>query len=223
MVINNDNGKSKFFTGVYLWMFIGLALSGAVAYFTSTTPAMINFVRNCFFAIVILELIVVIAFTALRNKISSTVAKVLFIIYSIVSGLTLSSIFLYYKFGSVVMVFLSAALLFGLMAVYGYLTKQDLSSFGRLMLFGLIAVIIMSIINMFVLNSALGLVASIISIIVFLGFTAWDMKKLRSVYEYYVGNEEELNKAAIYGALDLYLDFVNIFLDLLRLFGKSRD
>ena len=121
------------------------------------------------------------------------------------------------------MVFLSSALLFGLMAVYGYLTKQDLSSFGRLMLFGLIAVIIMSIINMFVLNSALGLVASIISIIVFLGFTAWDMKKLRSVYEYYVGNEEELNKAAIYGALDLYLDFVNIFLDLLRLFGKSRD
>lgn len=223
MVINNDNGKSKFFTGVYLWMFIGLVLSGAVAYFTSTTPAMINFVRNGFFAIVILELIVVIAFTALRNKISSTVAKVLFIIYSIVSGLTLSSIFLYYKFGSVVMVFLSAALLFGLMAVYGYLTKQDLSSFGRLMLFGLIAVIILSIINMFVLNSALGLVASIISIIVFLGFTAWDMKKLRSVYEYYVGNEEELNKAAIYGALDLYLDFVNIFLDLLRLFGKSRD
>lgn len=223
MVINNDNGKSKFFAGVYLWMFIGLALSGAVAYFTSTTPAMINFVRNSFFAIVILELIVVIAFTALRNKISSTVAKVLFIIYSIVSGLTLSSIFLYYKFGSVVMVFLSAALLFGLMAVYGYLTKQDLSSFGRLMLFGLITVIIMSIINMFVLNSALGLVASIISIIVFLGFTAWDMKKLRSVYEYYVGNEEELNKAAIYGALDLYLDFVNIFLDLLRLFGKSRD
>lgn len=223
MVINNDNGKSKFFVGVYLWMFIGLALSGAVAYFTSTTPAMINFVRNSFFAIVILELIVVIAFTALRNKISSTVAKVLFIIYSIVSGLTLSSIFLYYKFGSVVMVFLSAALLFGLMAVYGYLTKQDLSSFGRLMLFGLVAVIIMSIINMFVLNSALGLVASIISIIVFLGFTAWDMKKLRSVYEYYAGNEEELNKAAIYGALDLYLDFVNIFLDLLRLFGKSRD
>lgn len=223
MIIENDNGKSRFFSGVYLWMFIGLALSGAVAYFTSITPAMINFVTNSIFAIIILELIVVIAFSALRNKISSTVAKILFVVYSMISGLTLSSIFLYYKIGSIGITFLSSALLFGMMALYGYFTNQDLSSFGRLLIFGLIAVIIMSIVNMFVLNSSLGLITSVISIVVFLGLTAWDMQKLRSMYDYYSGNKEELNKAAIYGALDLYLDFVNVFLDLLRLFGKNKD
>lgn len=223
MIIENDNNKTKFFTGVYLWMFIGLALSGVVAYLTSITPTMVNIVYKNVFVIIIIELLVVIVFSALRNKISSIGAKILFIIYSMVSGLTLSSIFLYYKIGSIGMVFISTAVLFGLMAIYGYLTNQDLSSFGKILLFGLIAVVIMSIINMFILNSAFGLFISVISIVIFLGFTAWDMKKLRNIYDYYSGNEEELKKASIYGALDLYLDFVNIFLDLLKLFGKSRD
>ena len=222
MVIEK-NERSRFFAKVYLWMFIGLALSGIVAYFTSVTPKMINFVYKNVFPIFMVEIIVVIAFSALRSKISPVVAKILFAIYSLISGLTLSSIFAYFDMGSVVMTFVSTAVLFGIMAIYGYITNQDLSSFGRLLLFALIAIIIMSIINMFVLNSTLGLIVSVISIVVFLGLTAWDMRNLRNIYDYYSGNKEELDKAAIYGALDLYLDFVNIFIDLLRLFGKSKD
>lgn len=223
MVIRNDNGKANFFTKVYLWMFIGLILSGLSAYFTASTPNIINFVYSNIFLIVIFELILVFVFSMLRSKISSNTAKVLYVVYSIVSGFTLSSVFLYYKIGSIIMVFLSTAVMFGLMAIYGYVTKQDLTTFGKILFFALIAIVIMSIINMFVLNSSLGLIISIVSIVVFLGFTAWDMKKLTEIYNYYESNEEELSKASIYGALDLYLDFVNIFLDLLSLFGNRKD
>lgn len=218
-----DYGMSKFFSGVYLWMFIGLAISGLVAYFTSVTPAMWKIVATSYTLIIILELIVVIAFSALRRKVSPNVAKILFIVYSAISGLTLSSIFLVYEIGSIGMVFLSSALMFGLLALYGYTTKTDLSSMGKVLFFALLAIIIMSIINIFVGNSTFGIVISIVSIVVFFGLTAWDMQALKRMYAYYRNDEQELSKMSIYGALDLYLDFVNIFLELLSLFGKRRD
>lgn len=220
---SNDEKMSLFFSKVYLWMFIGLLISGVVAYLTSVTSSMIYFVYKSFWLIILLELGVVIGFSFLRKKVSPSLAKILFIIYSILSGLTLSSIFLVYKIGNIGFVFLSSALLFGLLAVYGYTTKEDLTSFGKLMPFGLIAVLIMSLINIFVNNHTFSIIVSVISVVVFLGLTAWDMKKLKEIYIYYENDEYELNKAAIYGALDLYLDFVNIFLDLLRLFGRGKD
>lgn len=223
MVINSDNGMSKFFSKVYLWMFIGLLISGAVAYYTSVTPGVRGLVYGGFTFFIILELVVVIAFSALRKKVSPAVAKILFIIYSVVSGLTLSSIFLVYKLESIGMVFISAALMFGLLALYGFITKNDLSSFGKVLIFALLAIIIMSLINMFIGNSTFSIVISVISIVVFLGLTAWDMQALKALYNYYASDEKELNKIAIYGALDLYLDFINIFLQLLNLFGKRRD
>ena len=223
MVINVENKMSKFFSKVYLWMFIGLLVSGIVSYFTSVTPSIINFVNKSYFLIVIVELIVVIAFSALRRKVSPNVAMLLFIIYSIVNGLTLSSIFLVYEIKSIGMVFISSALMFGLLALYGYTTKNDLSSVSKILFFGLIAVIIMSIINIFIGNSGFSILISIISIVIFLGLTAWDMQMLKAMYNYYSSDEQELNKVAIYGALDLYLDFINIFLQLLNLFGKSKD
>ncbi len=223
MVINSDNGMSKFFSKVYLWMFIGLLISGAVAYYTSVTPGVRGLVYGGFTFFIILELVVVIAFSALRKKVSPAVAKILFIIYSVVSGLTLSSIFLVYKLESIGMVFISAALMFGLLALYGFITKNDLSSFGKVLIFALLAIIIMSLINMFIGNSTFSIVISVISIVVFLGLTAWDMQALKAMYNYYASDEKELNKIAIYGALDLYLDFINIFLQLLNLFGKRRD
>lgn len=223
MVINSDNGMSKFFSKVYLWMFIGLLISGAVAYYTSVTPGVRGLVYGGFTFFIILELVVVIAFSALRKKVSPAVAKILFIIYSVVSGLTLSSIFLVYKLESIGMVFISAALMFGLLALYGFITKNDLSSFGKILIFALLAIIIMSLINMFIGNSTFSIVISVISIVVFLGLTAWDMQALKALYNYYASDEKELNKIAIYGALDLYLDFINIFLQLLNLFGKRRD
>lgn len=223
MVIDSNNGMSKFFSKVYLWMFIGLLISGGVAYYTSITPSMIKFVYGSYGWILITELIVVIAFSALRKKVSPGVAKVLFITYAAISGLTLSSIFLVYKIQSIGMVFLSSALMFGLLAVYGYMTKTDLSSMGKILIFALLAIIIMSLINMFTHNGTFGIIISIISIVVFLGLTAWDMQALKAMYNYYASDEKELGKIAIYGALDLYLDFINIFLQLLNLFGKSKD
>lgn len=223
MVMEKDNGLSKFFSGVYLWMFIGLLVSGLVAYYTSVSLNMLNFVYKSYTLIIIAELVVVIAFSALRRKVSPLVAKILFLTYAALSGLTLSSIFLVYKIGSIGMVFLSSAIMFGLLALYGYTTKTDLTSFGKILLFGLIAVIIMSIINIFVGNGTFGIVISIVSIVIFLGLTAWDMQKLKMIYNYYSSDENELAKFTIYGALDLYLDFINIFLQLLSLFGKRRD
>ena len=223
MIIDNNNGMSKFFSKVYLWMFIGLLISGGVAYYTSITPSMIKFVYGSYGWILITELIVVIAFSALRKKVSPGVAKVLFVTYAAISGLTLSSIFLVYKIQSVGMVFLSSSLMFGLLAAYGYITKTDLSSFGKILLFALLAIIIMSVINIFAHNGTFGIIISIISIVVFLGLTAWDMQALKAMYNYYASDEKELGKIAIYGALDLYLDFINIFLQLLNLFGKSKD
>lgn len=223
MVINSENGISKFFSKVYLWMFIGLLISGGVAYYTSVTPAMIRMVYSSFSLILIIELIVVIAFSALRNKVSPLVAKILFITYSAISGLTLSSIFLVYKIESVGLVFLSAAVMFGLLALYGYITKQDLSSLGKILIFALLAIVVMSLINIFVGNESFNIFISIVSVVIFLGLTAWDMQALKAMYNYYSSDERELGKMAIYGALDLYLDFINIFLSLLNLFGKSRD
>ena len=225
MVIKNknENGISKFFTKVYLWMFIGLLLSTISSYFTFINPAMNSFVYNAFGLILIIELIVVITFSLLRRKVSPMGAKIMFIVYSIISGLTLSSIFIVYKLSSIITIFLSAAVMFGLLALYGYFTNQDLTSFGKLLIFGLLAVVIMSIINIFVTSQSFDITISIISIIIFLGLTAWDMQNLKKIYYYYENDYEALDKSAIYGALDLYLDFINIFLDLLRLFGKSRD
>ena len=146
MVIEKNNGLSKFFSGVYLWMFIGLLVSGVIAYYTSASLSMINFVYKSYTIIWILELVVVIAFSWLRGKVSPLMAKILFITYAALNGLTLSSIFLIYKIESIGMVFLSSAIMFGLLAFYGYTTKTDLTSFGKLLLFGLLAIIIMSII-----------------------------------------------------------------------------
>lgn len=223
MIYDSNNKMSKFFSKVYMWMFIGLVISGVVAYYTSGSLNMLRFVSNNFLLICIVEIVVVIAFSALRNKVSPSVARLLFIVYSAISGLTLSSIFLVYKIESIGMVFLSSAIMFGLLAAYGYITKQDLSSFGKLLIFALIAVIIMSLINIFIGNSTFGIVISVISIVIFLGLTAWDMQMLKNIYRYYENDPVQLNKASVYGALNLYLDFINIFLELLSLFGKRKD
>lgn len=223
MITNKDEKMSRFFSKVYLWMFIGLLISGAVAYYTSVTPSMLKLVSSSFMIIVILELVVVIAFSFLRKKVSPEVAKILFIVYSALSGLTLSSIFLVYKIGSIGMVFLASAIMFGMLAIYGYVTKTNLSSFGKILIFGILAIIIMSIINMFVHNSSFGIIISIVSIVLFLGLTAYDMQNLKEIYNYYESDEKELSKASIYGALELYLDFINVFLNLLNLFGSRRD
>lgn len=223
MTKNIDSRMSRFFSQVYLWMFVGLLVSAGVAYYTANSVAMLRFVEQSYFFIIIAELLVVILFTALRKKVSPGMAKLLFIIYAATSGLTLSSIFIAFKITSIAVVFVAAALMFGMLALYGFITKQDLSSLGKILIFALLAIVIVSLINIFVGNSGLSIFISIISVVVFLGLTAWDMQALKSMYNYYQNDESELNKVAIYGALDLYLDFINIFLQLLNLFGSSKD
>lgn len=225
MVIVNEkeDGLSKFISGVYAWMFLGLLISGFVGYFTSVNEMMLNIVNRYFVIIVVLEIAIVIAFSALRNKVSSGIAKLLFILYSVFSGLTLSSIFVIYKLGSIFNIFLVSSLMFGLMAIYGYITKTDLTKLSRILIFGLLAVILISLINIFVGNQHLNIGLCTISVVLFLGLTAWDMQMLKNLYYEYSNDNQHLNKLSIYGALNLYLDFINIFLELLRLFGKAKD
>lgn len=218
-----NNGINKFFSKVYFWMFLGTFLSGVTAYYTSITEGVRNIVYSNLGLILIIEFVLVIVSSLLINKISPMVAKILFMLYSIVSGLCLSSIFLVYKISSIGSVFLVATIMYVLMAIYGFTTKQDLTKLGKILFFALLAIIIVSVITIFVPNNSLSIGISIISVVVFLGLTAWDIQKLKMIYNGSTGNEIILEKAAIYGALQLYLDFINIFLDLLRLFGRERD
>lgn len=217
-----NEGLSKFFSKVYMWMFIGLLTSGVVSYLVSSTASM-SFVLNNYTIFALLEIIMVVAFVSLRRKASPELATVLFLIYAAMNGATLSIIFLAYSIKSILFVFIASALMYGGLAIYGYTTKKDLTNMGKLLLFGLIAIIVVSLINIFVGNSKLDIILSVVSICVFLGLTAWDMQSLKMIYNYYLNDENELKKASIYGALDLYLDFINVFLNLLRLFGKAKD
>lgn len=217
-----NEGLSKFFSKVYMWMFIGLLTSGVVSYLVSSTASM-SFVLNNYTIFALLEIIMVVAFVSLRRKASPALATVLFLIYAAMNGATLSIIFLAYSIKSILFVFIASALMYGGLAIYGYTTKKDLTNMGKLLLFGLIAIIVVSLINIFVGNSKLDIILSVVSICVFLGLTAWDMQSLKMIYNYYLNDENELKKASIYGALDLYLDFINVFLNLLRLFGKAKD
>ena len=220
MVIE-ENKMNNYFTKVFLWMFIGLFVSGGIAYFTANNYGMLRFVSNFYLIIIILELICVVAFSKMVMKVSSNTSKLLFIAYSALNGLTLSSVFLVYKVGSIAMAFFAAAIMFGLLALYGFITKNDLTSFGKILLIGLLAVIITSIINMFIGNQSINIITSIISVLIFCGLTAYDMQKLKRLYNYY--GEEKSDGIAIYGALDLYLDFINIFIHILSLFGGRRN
>jgi len=218
-----DEKMSLFFTKVYLWMFIGLLISAGVSYITSINTTMLAIYAKSYLVIVLLEFVVVIGLSSAIRKISPSVAKLLYILYSALNGFTLASIFMIYKLDSIIMVFLASALLFAILAIYGYITKADLTKFGRILFVGLIAIIIMSLINIFVGGSRLGIILSILSILIFLLLTAYDMQKLKRIYYAYENDEFMTDKMSIYGALDLYLDFINIFINLLRLFGRRRD
>ncbi len=222
VVEKQNDGLNRFITGVYAWMFIGLLVSGITAYVTANTPSVLKFVFSNFYLVIIAELVAVIAFSALLRKVSPIIAKLLFIIYAVINGLTLSSIFIVYELGSITIIFVSSAILFGALAVYGYTTKQDLTSLGRMMFFGLIAILIASLINLFIGNSTFDIILCVIGIVVFLGLTAWDMQNIKNLYNS-CQDDEMIDKLSIYGALELYLDFINIFLRLLQLFGKSKD
>lgn len=206
---------------VFLWMTLGLLLTFGTAYYVSTNENIIHSVisTGMYYVLIVVELILVIVLSARIGKMSSQTARILFLIYSFVTGLTFSTIFVAFHISSIISIFLITAIVFGILGLIGYTTKVDLSKMGVYLFVGLIGVVICSIINIFLGNSTFEIIISCVSLVVFLGFTAYDVQSIKNLsYEY--GDNDSV---AIIGALKLYLDFINIFLDLITLFGKSRD
>ena len=210
----------KIYSKVYLWMFIGLLLTFITGIYVSTNENILRFIfgGSGYLFIIIAEIATVIFLTARIRKMSPTAARISFLLYSFLTGLTFSSIFIVYEISSILLIFLVAAILFGVFAVIGHFTKIDLTKFGTFLFMMLLGLLICFIINMFLGNETFDIILTSISLLIFLGYTAYDIQKVKML-EY----EMDEDNLAIYGALQLYLDFINILLDLLRLFGKSRD
>jgi hypothetical protein len=177
--------------------------------------------QGVFFGLIILELVLVVALSWFIGKISAGTATLLFLVYSAVSGLTLSVVVLAFTDASLASTFAIAAAMFGATALYGYATGRDLSRLGSIMFMGLVGIIIASVVNIFIMNDTLNLVVSAIAVVVFSGLTAYDVQKIKNM-DMLAADDETRAKQAIFGALMLYLDFINIFLSLLNLTGKRR-
>ena len=217
--------EHAFLASVYLWMAAGLALTAVVSLFTVSTPALLQAVfgnQIVFFALMIAELGLVIGVSAAINRISAGTATMLFLLYAALNGVTLAVVLLAYTGASVAGTFFVTAGMFGAMSLYGAVTKRDLASWGSFLFMGLIGVVIASVVNLFLRNDALGWVMAIAGVVVFTGLAAYDTNKLRAMARAGFGDESAERKGAIIGALALYLDFVNLFLMLLRLFGRRR-
>lgn len=212
---------NKLFSKVFAWMFIGLIITFATGFYVAMHPNMLYniFSTGLHFGLLILEIVLVVWLSARSHKMKFSTASIVYVIYSVVTGLTFSSFFVIYELGSIMFIFALTALLFGIFALLGYTTNTDLSKFSTIFLMGLIGIILATIINIFLNNGMLEIIISWVSIILFLGITAHDIQKIKSLSN--VITDE--NAIAIIGALDLYLDFINIFIDLIKLFGKTRD
>lgn len=212
--------ENKIFSKVYGWMFIGLLISFITGYYVSTQPNIIYniFNKGMFLILILVEFGLCIWLSAGIRKMQPTTAKILFGLYSFVTGLTLSTIFIAYRIDSIVMVFGITSLMFAIMAMIGTITNIDLTKLGSILLMGLIGIIIASIINMFIGSQAFDLGITIIGIVIFTLYIAYDVQKVK-----YMTQTLEEDKAAILCAFELYLDFINLFIKLMRLLGKRRN
>ena len=207
---------------VYFWMFIGLTITSITAYFVSQDPNLYNVMLGndiVFYGLLIAQFLAIVTVSAFIRRIPDNLAEITFVLYCFLTGLTLSAIFLEFTISSIAYVVLITAAMFGFMSLYGYVTKTDLTSVGNIATMALFGIILALIVNLFLMNSALDTILSIIGVLVFSAFTAHDTQKIKSTL---MDNGEDLIKKEILGALNLYLDFVNLFLDLLDLFGKRR-
>lgn len=212
--------ENKIYSKVYLWLFIGLLVTFATGAYTATNEDALSVIFNkgYYWIFVLLELGLAIFLSARIHKMQPTTARIIYLLYTFLSGLTFASLFVVYKLESIILVFAITAVLFLIFALIGHYTKMDLSKIGTYLIMMLIGVIICTIVNLFLQNSTFDIVISCISVVVFLGFIAYDIQKLKRLSGYL--SEDNL---AVIGAFELYLDFINIFIDLLRLFGKSDD
>ena len=223
----NDHKRSfalgRGLTGVFGLMFLGLAASAGAALFTLNTEFMFNLVfgAQAPFYIFLFAPLVLVMFAFPRVwTMPPAAAFALFIVYALINGVTLSVVFLAYDLGTITLAFFSAAGMFGVMAVYGAITKADLSGMGSMLIMGLFGVIIASVLNWFFASDTLDMIISYVGIAVFLGLTAYDMQRIKRSMDEHAGRAPA--GVVVMGALHLYLDFLNIFLLLLRLFGRRR-
>lgn len=226
--MNTDITKEQrnFFRLVYTWMFFGLALSGVTAVFTAFNPDMAQGIlgdRLVFDGLLVAEILLVVVLAANMKKLPVGWAVALFLLYCVTSGLTLSVIFFVYALNSIISLFFVTSLVFFLMSLYGFFTDHDLTSWGHVLLFGLLGIILVSLVNLFLNSTAVEWAVNVAGVLIFTGLIAYDTQKLKALDEAGTveGSDEEI-KLSIYGALDLYLDFINLFLKLLALFGKRR-
>lgn len=219
-----DAGLRQYMLSVYNYMGLGLAITGLVAVFVASTPALFEpLLLSPLRWVVMLAPIGFVFFLSARiNSMSVSAAQITFWIDAAVMGLSLASIFLVFTHESIARVFFITAGTFGAMSLYGYTTQRDLSQFGSFLMMGLIGIIIASIVNIFLGSSALQFAISVIGVLVFVGLTAYDTQRIKESY-YELAGSDTLAKGAIMGALTLYLDFINLFVMLLQLFGQNRN
>ncbi len=218
MIENNEN--TELYPKMFTWLFIGLLITFATGYALSMNiNMMLNILAIGVFPIAIVEIVIAIILAARIQKMNPLTTKILYIGYCILTGLTFSSVFVYFEMASLISIFIITAIIFALLALYGYTTKRDLTKLGTIIFIGLIGILIGSLLNMFIFRSAMmdtGI--AIIGVLIFVGYIAYDVNKIKYMVTY-VGED----KAAVYGAFQLYLDFINLFIRLLQLFGKRND
>lgn len=211
---------------VYLWMTLALVITGFTAYYVASSESLMMALFSnqiIFWGLVIGELVLVFSLSAAINKLSLTAATLMFVLYSVINGATMSFIFLVYTASSVTNVFLITAATFAVMAFFGYFTKTDLTSWGKILMMALIGIIIATIVNIFTKSEGLAVILNYLGVLVFVGLTAYDSQKIKQMLMQAPDAGEGAQKVALLGALSLYLDFINLFIYLLRILGSKRD
>ena len=221
IVQQTRSGLQTYMAQVYGWMTVGLLLTAFIAWYAANTPELMMFIfssKITFFGLIIAQLALVFVLSGLVHKLSAGMATTLFMLYSALTGLTLSSIFIVYTYSSIASTFVVTGGMFGAMSLYGYTTKRDLSGFGSMLFMGLIGIVLASLVNLWLMWAV-----TYIGVVVYVGLTASATPKLKNIGEQIdVRDSSNLRKYSILGALTLYLDFINLFLMLLRILGNRR-
>ena len=210
---------NKVYSKVFAWLFLGLLITFGTGYGLYLNQGlMVATLKTMLIPIIIVELVIAVVLGLRITKMKPITTKILYIVFTITTGITFSALFVVYDLGSIIFIFLLTAIIFGILTFYGYITKRDLSGFGIILLVTLLVVIVASILNgLFFHSDSLHLGITILGVLIFMGFIAYDMQKIKSMLPV-IGEE----KAAVYGAFQLYLDFINLFVRLLELFGKKK-
>lgn len=215
---------TRFFNAVYAWMAAGLALTALVAWWVSTQPELMASVFRgpVLIGLLLVELVLVIAISAATQRISPTVATLMFLLYSALNGITLSGIFYVYAQSSIASAFVVTAGMFGAMSLYGMFTRRDLTAMGSLLFMALIGLILASVVSVFWRNTLFATIINYVGVLIFVGLTAYDTQKLKHIAMATASDARAAARLSVNGALTLYLDFLNLFLLLLRIMGNRR-